>query len=203
MIVTLDGRKLDQSFSANASLQSLVDEVRARHLRDRLVIEVSVDGEVLVNPELSRRLGEPLAAASQIDLSSGDPRELACAALREVGEQLEIASEAHVEVAEELRAGRGAKAVDQYGALLTVWQAMQNSIRNGGYVVQRDFGTLEVEGRTVAQHLQDLASRLRDVRDAFEARDFVLLADILKYEMPEVCRHWRMIVQQIAEAISA
>lgn len=201
MIVTLDGRKLEREFGSGRTLQSLVDEVRAQHLRDRLVVEVSLDGELLTNPVLSERLVQSIDGVEQVDLSSGEPRELAMAALREAAEQMEIAGDAHIEVAEQLRAGRGAKAIEQFGVLLGIWGACQSSIRNAGYILERDLGTMEYQGRPIHEWFRELAARLRDVRDAFESRDYVLLADILKYEMPEVCQQWHELLSHASQAL--
>lgn len=203
MIVTLDGRKLEDAFGSGGTLQGLVDEVRAQHLRDRLVVEVSVDGETLLNPALSDRLVRPIAGIGQVDLASAEPGELAVAALREAADQLEMAGDAHVEVANELRAGRAGKAIEQFGTLLSVWSAVQSSVRNAGYILNRDLGTMEVEGRPVHEDFSELAGRLRDVRDAFESRDYVLLADILKYEMPEVCQAWRTLILNLSDQLNA
>lgn len=203
MIVTLDGRKLEAEFGTGCTLQSLVDEVRAQHLRDRLVVEVSVDGETLLNPALSERLVRPIAGIGQVDLASAEPRELAVAALREAADQLEMAGDAHIEVANELRAGRAAKAIEQFGTLLGVWSAVQSSVRNAGYILNHDLGTMECDGRPVREDFAELAGRLRDVRDAFESRDYVLLADILKYEMPEVCQAWRVLILNLSNQVDA
>ena len=53
-----------------------------------------------------------------------------------------------------------------------------------------DLAARPVEGTSLSDHFGTLAQKLRDVRDAFDARDFVLLADILEFEMPEVCLQW-------------
>ncbi len=80
---------------------------------------------------------------------------------------------------------------------------MQSSVRNAGYILNCDLGTYEIEGRPVRENFSELAGRLRDVRDAFESRDYVLLADILKYEMPDVCRAWRALILSLSDQVEA
>ena len=40
------------------------------------------------------------------------------------------------------------------------------------------------------QWLNDLASKLRELKDAIESRDHVLLGDILRYEFDETLEQW-------------
>ena len=53
------------------------------------------------------------------------------------------------------------------------------------------------------EHLHDLAAKLREVRDALEARDIVLLADMLRYEIPDTCQTWQGILKDMAANVAA
>lgn len=201
MIVTLDGRRLTHSFSPECTLQSLVDKIRHDHLGRRIVVEVALDGQPLIDPALSQRLPQPLGPIGQIDLASGDARELVAAALRETAEQLDLAAGAHVEIAGDIQAGRSADAIRQYSELLPLWHACRSSVQNAGAILGMDFTDFRHAGRTLLQWFEELAARLREVRDAFEARDYVMLSDALKYEMPEVCRSWQALLSELAAHI--
>src|SRR5690349_13590146 len=111
MIVTLDGRRIDQPFPPSITLQALVDQVRREHLGSRIVVEVALDGRPLVEPVLSQSLTEPLGPLQQIDLVSAEARQLVAAALRETAEQLDLAAGAHLEIAADIQAGHTADAI--------------------------------------------------------------------------------------------
>lgn len=202
MIVTLDGRRLSGNFESTQLLQALVDAVRRDHLPNRLVVQVSIDGETLLDPILSERLTQPVGGAAQIDLASADPQEIVVAALREAAGQVELAAGAHEEVASELQAGQVAQAIRAYGQLLNVWQVCRDTVKNAGLILNRDLGPLTAAGGTVNEHFTRLSAQLRDVRAAFDSRDFVLLGDILRYEMPDTCRNWNTLLLELADLLS-
>jgi hypothetical protein len=60
-----------------------------------------------------------------------------------------------------------------------------------------------VDGEPIGRHFETLAHKLRDVRDAFDSRDYVLLADVLEFEMPETCRRWSGLLEALATQLDS
>jgi hypothetical protein len=69
-------------------------------------------------------------------------------------------------------------------------------------LVGRNLLQVSIESGTVADCLADLVERLRDLRDALEARDLVLLADLMQYEIPELCKKWKGLLLSLAESVA-
>lgn len=199
MIVTLDGRRLPLDLAGPATLRTILDSVKAAHLEARLVVEVSVNGRPLINDALLECLDQPAADGDQIDLGSAETASLVSAALDEMVEQMDLGGAAHRDVAAALQAGRTSEAVGQFGQLLSIWQNSRTTIVECSQLMEQDWSDREIGGQTLAAHLNELTSRLREVRDAFEARDYVLLGDLLQYEMPDVCATWASIFRRLAE----
>jgi hypothetical protein len=203
MIVTLDGQRLEADFAAVDTLQALIDRVRVEHLRDRLVVSIAVNGHVLLPEDLDTRLSQPPAAEDQVDLESGDPRAIAADALRHAAEQLAAAGRAQQEVADQLNAGQVAEALGRVGESVCVWQTSQQVIVRCCGLLGEDLTACEYEDRPIREHLSELTEKLRELRDAFEARDMVLLADLLHYEMPSLCETWDALLSHLADGIAA
>lgn len=199
MIVTLDGRRLPLEFADSETLRTILDRVKAEHLANRLVVEVSLNGARLVDQALSDRLDEPAGASDQIDLGSDDLASLIQSALATMAEHLSLAGDAHRDVAESLQSGRTGEAVSMFSQVLAIWQNCRTTIVECSRLSGQDWTSKEFDGRTLAAHLNELTARLREIRDAFEARDYVLLGDLLLYEMPEVCMTWASIFRRLAE----
>jgi hypothetical protein len=191
MIVTLDGERLKGEFPHD-SLQTLVDEVRRVRLGDRLVVSVTLDGQLLLDQELSERLSQPLEQVTQVDLASADPHELASAALREVAGQLATAADSQTAVADQLRTGAVAEAATAFGDFLQVWQTCQRAVVECSGLLGEDLTATQSGGKAVREHLDGLADRLRELRDA------LLLSDLFQYEMPETCKTWQGILNDLA-----
>lgn len=198
MLVTLDGQRLDDAFEAGASLQAVIDRVRASRLADRLVVGVAIDGRPLVDEELRTSLAQPVADGTQIDLESGDVRELVLDALREAAGRLDEAAAGMGEIADVLQSGETARAVGQFGEVLGVWQVCRQTLAECGPLMPIDLETETFAGRPIAQHLAELVETLRELRGAFNAQDMVLLADQIRYEMPALCETWRDLLTHVA-----
>jgi hypothetical protein len=202
MIVTLDGQCLEADFTSADTLQALIDRVRAEHLPDRLVVSIAVNGQLLLPEDLDARLSQPPAPQDQVDLESGDPRAIVADALRQAAEQLAAAGQAQQEVADQLNAGQVAEALERVGELVGVWQAGQQVVVRCCALLGEDLTAVEYGGRPIREHLGELAEKLRELRDAFEARDMVLLADLLHYEMPPLCETWHGLFTHLADTIA-
>lgn len=201
MIVTLDGQKLDQHGAFRGTLESLVERIRAELPGDQVLVAVSLGGRELVGDELNERLAGDLAADAQIDLESASPREIASAALRESADRLDLAADALSEVAADFQAGKGASATGGLSSLLAVWNTCQQTLGQAGALLNRDL-TLEIyEGKSLNEQLGAVVETLRSLRDAVEARDNVLIADLIEYEMPDLCRRWHRILTTTADQI--
>jgi hypothetical protein len=202
MIVNLDGRELDVTPAEGTTLQVLIDDVRDKHLSGRLVVSVAVNGQTLADADLDRLLAAPLEVDARIELESGDRRELGAAALREVAEQVAEAGPEQVRIAEQLNAGQVAEGVQQVGACLNVWNLCRQTVLQCCGLLGEDLTTHQYEGRELSAYLDELVEKLRELRDAFESRDMVLLADVLHYEMPPLCESWSALLSHLADHVA-
>ncbi len=203
MIVTLDGEQLDGLGSAEQTLQALIDRVRAEHLGERLVVSVACDGEPVVGDELTQRLGQPLGDVERVDLASANRRDLVVDALREVAGRLEAAQANYAETARDFHAGKMTEAITGFAEFLTAWQLCQRVLLECSTLLGEDLTAVECAGQPVRDHLNELADKLRELRDAFESRDAVLLSDFIQYELPEICDRWQRVMAQLADHVQS
>lgn len=202
MIVTLDGRRVPLPPSPGSTLRALIDQVRADLPPDRLVVGVARNGQPLVDRELEEWLTRPLSAADRVDLATAGRHELAAEVLREVAGRIEAAGQQQESLAGRLNRGRTAEAVGEFSEFVTGFQACQQVVVQCSELLGCDLTAGSFDGRPVGAHLEELAVRLREVRDALEAGDFVLLADLLHYELPPLCRTWARLLEGLADSIA-
>jgi hypothetical protein len=198
MLVTLDGQKLDADFPADPTLAGLVHDVRQRFLEDRLIVGVSVNGESLVNDALQQRLTGVLATGDQVDLESGERREVVRSALRDAAREIAAAGGAHCALADALNTGRASEALEGLRDLVATWQMCQRAVVEGGALLGRDLTAYEFAGRSVDAYLRGLAEKLRSLRDVLDAHDMVALADLVYYELPPLCETWQALLEALA-----
>ncbi|MBU0641151.1 MAG: hypothetical protein KKB50_20010 [Planctomycetes bacterium] len=203
MLVTVDGQRLDRDFASGCALQELIDQVRETLHSDRLVVSVAINGQPCGEAELAQQLGEPLAQDVQVDLETGDRWQLAADALRAVAGDIVKTGQQQPEIADQLNAGRVAEGMQRVGEFPRIWQVCHDTVRQCCNLLARDLTDHEYEGRCVREYLDDLATKLRELRDALEARDTVLLTDLIYYELQPLCESWSELLNNLADTLVA
>ncbi len=202
MIVTLDAQRLDTSFDPNCTLEALIEQVRAAHGR-RLIVSVALDGRPLTEDDLQQALGEPLAAGTQVDLQTGDAQALVGDALRALARQFEEAGRQHVGLAERLTTGDSGGALREIGGHMTLWQTCHQALLQCSELLHDSLAGYRHEGRSVQEWSEDVIGKLVEIRGALEARDLVLLSDLIRYELPPLCDVWHGLLEGLAEQVQA
>lgn len=198
MIVTLDGRRVQRDWPDGATLRAVVDDVRRSHLTDRLIVSISLNGERFAEQDFEQRYASALAPDDQVDLESSDRTQIVVDVLRSVSEELDLSAESCGEIALGLTGGATAESIRQVAQFMSGWQLCRRALVECSQLLERDLTQLEHDGRAVSGHLDQLVEKLRDLRDALDARDLVRLADVIQYEMPELCATWRDLLEDLA-----
>jgi hypothetical protein len=203
MIITLDGQRLDEALTPDATLQALIDQVRTAHTGDRLIISVAVDGQRLDDNDLSAQLGQSVAGHNQIDLESGDRHQLVHDALCGLAQEFEQAAAQLPNIADRLSTPDVAVAIRDIGAFVGLWQTCHRIIAQCSGLLGEDLTTCAHEARPVRQWLDDLVDKLTELRSALESHDTVLLADLVRYEFPALGATWQNLLASLAAHASA
>lgn len=201
MIVTLDGQRLETPFEPGCTLGTVVDQVRDEHLGDRLVVGVALNGQTMVHDDLEINLDRALKGDDQVDLESADRNAVAVDALRAISEQLGSAARLQPLVADQLVGPGAGEAIRQVGDVVEVWNTCTQAIAQCSGLLGRDLTQVVYQDRPMRERLDDLLTKLQELRTALEARDYVLLADLLHYEMPETCQAWQGLLAELAADI--
>jgi hypothetical protein len=91
--------------------------------------------------------------------------------------------------------------MEKLAGCFSAWQNAQQSIEGVAQLMRMDLGTIVVDGRIIPDFLVDFAEQLRQIKSSLEARDFVMLSDILVYETTQAAAQWRAILAALAERI--
>lgn len=202
MIITLDAAQIGPP-AAPCTLGELLEAIRAQQPAERLITRVALNGEALTEANAPALLAGQLAGDDQVDVETGESLGVVADALREVAGALREAAEAAPAVAVRLNTGDVAGGMRDVSELVTVWQNGQLAVSQAGNLLQRDLADSVIEGRRVGEYLQDLITRLTEVRDAMRAGDMVLMADLLHYEMPTLCETWSRVLAGLADDLAA
>lgn len=186
--LTLDATSIkDVIQAANAQAMSL----------GRIVVEVSLDGQVIAADELESRQEESIPVDKDICLLSSRPSELAIDTLNQCMLALDEARKATSEAAQMLQQDNVNAAVEQIAKSVNIWQQVQAVVSQSTQLTSIDLNTRQLDGEPINDIIQQHVGHLTELRDLLQARDTLGLADVLTYEWPGVLDRWQQLIGEM------
>ena len=189
----------------HSTLGDVLKWVRTVLPQGHVVVGVVRDGEVLEGAALTQSRRLPLGA-SEIVLTSGVQKDLALTLLGKLAALIEWLAPQHKEVAGELERGSTQHALERLGNILSAWQQIQEAYGNLSRMLEislKELPVHELDGESI---LTEFVRQLSEIQQALEQRDFVLLSDILQYEMDGAVANWMALLEStlgIVEPVAA
>ena len=138
----------------------------------------------------------------QIDLESSDAAGLVVATLRSLAREFDAAGARLADTATRLASGEAA-AISDVGALVRLWQTAYRALALCGAVLHRDLAEFDHAGQPVGDELETMVQKLAQVRDALEAGDLVLQADLVRHELPGLIKACQTLLAHLADRLAA
>ncbi len=170
--------------------------------RQRVIVEVKVDGVRVADATLDSPGDEPLGDAD-VRLMTAEPRALVRLSLLDTRDALDGLAALQADAAGHLQAGRLARGLTVAGEALEVWSAVRRVAHEGPALLGADHRTLAAAGRPLAGRAGELAELLGQVRGALSAQDWSLLADLLEGDLTDAARAWRAVLADLADQAAA
>ncbi len=159
----------------------------------RVIVEVRIDGVTLSPDELEQDQGGAVEA-EEVRLYSADPRQLVTQALDQVHEQLGVAGKRQEEAADALQRDKPRDAMRHLGDAIHIWAQLRQAVEESVGLMGVKPDEVTCDGKPLSDAIEQLATRLRELREAVQQRDTVTLADRLAYEWPELTERWRRVL---------
>ena len=181
-MITIDGANTNLRIENFANLEEIL--VRASsdsRLDNRIVTDVLLNDEVF--SELYPHQAEDIAAdaISSVEIRSVPFGEMALNIAGELYKVNEIMSGGSRQVARLFREGENEEALELFQDLLDVTRDFISMV-----------GVLRVE---------QISGLLGEMSEALESEDWILLADLLEYELIPASENWKQIIQSLRETI--
>ncbi|MFQ5500832.1 MAG: hypothetical protein ACE5EQ_00850 [Phycisphaerae bacterium] len=195
----LDGIEIpSQDFPADLTVGGLIDRLKDRLQESgSMIFAVACDHEEVSQERLDQVLAEPVSQYDRLDLISGRPEKLALEALEETRDSFSDTFAGVKQSAEALTSGNLEKGMTGLVDCVETWANAHEAVTQGGELVHLDFEQTVIEDRHILDCLNDLSTKLREIKGAIESHDHVLLGDILRYEMDGPLRSWEMMLDSV------
>ncbi len=194
MQVIVDGKPLDGELDG-ANLHEMLRDLMQRHLGDaRTIKELSINGEIYQQdnqgaPEEIAREG-----IESLVVETVSSQEIADFFLQNAGATLETLQEAARSVAELFRMDDERQANEKYRQLLETLGLFLKMLQLSQQVLDLDFEAVSAGQLSANQRLERLQGLIGDMLKAQENQDWLLLADVLNYDLVGELKAWAELV---------
>ena len=202
MQVYLDDEPFDPQTDAQTTVGDVVEEVKG-HLptQQRMLVAIRCDGEEIASEKLKDVLASPIGSYAKVELATMSPRQLAVDALEGAAALFGETSGMTREVVELLNQGQTPRAMKLLGSCLEAWNQAGDSVRRTAQLLSLDLDAMQVEQQPLPELFDVLREQLNGVKEAIEGRDYVLLADILQYELPQTAQQWERMIRAVRDRV--
>lgn len=199
MPVVVDSQTID---TEPLGLSTVGDVIQHLQRDDRLVVHILVDG---AEPDLDR-IGQLRASpinGHTLFIETADPRQMARQLLAELSEQVERTRDDQRSSADLLQQGLAGKALERLAGCFRIWSNAEDAVSKVARLLRLDLAQVKVGDQSLMQSLQTIGEDLRQIRQALQDRDFVLLSDVLLYESSQTADRWAALLRALDSTITS
>jgi hypothetical protein len=194
-MIIIDGRESSLHINNFANLEELLISVQESHLENRIVTDVLVNDENF--SELYPHQAEDIDSDElrSIEIRSVPYDEMAMNVTEELYKVTDIINTGSRRVADLFRQADDNEALELFQDVLEVirnFMGMVNVLRN-------DF-SISVSSEFV-EKVEQTSALLSEMSDVLENEDWILLSDLLEYELVPVCDAWKSIIDDLQTII--
>lgn len=195
-MITIDGADTQLKIENFANLEELLARVLSdSRLDNRIVTDVLLNGEVF--SELYPHQAEDIAAdaISSVEIRSVPVGEMALDISDELYKVSEIMNTGSREIARLFRQGDNDEALELFQDLLDVTRDFVSMVDVLGSKFTSN------DANTFGDKVEHLSGLLGEMSEVLESEDWILLADLLEYELIPASDSWKQIIQSLRETI--
>jgi len=196
MPVLLDRKSqtLPAYLTDHSTLGDVLKWARTQLSDGRVIVQIQLGEQLLEGPALSRARRDTLGDAT-LTLVSADQKELALTMLGKLAALIQWLTPQHKDVAGLLERGETKKGLERLAGILSAWQQIQEAYGNLAKLINLSLTDLPVHHLNGEDVLNEFCHQLEEIQTALQNKDFVLLADILQYEMEGAVVNWMALLE--------
>ena len=200
MDVLIDDQLADPPIDPSQTMSALIDEVRGR-LSDtgRMVVSIECDGVELNADELDRAMTRSIGTYGRLAMRTCAPAELVEGALDQALSCLRGSRAQCSTIVKHLAESNSAKAMSTLAGVLGTWHQVHEGMRNAIGLLGVDVARLSTSDVDIVVVFGEVRDLLIQIKEVVEARDTVLLGDLLQYELDPVVDRWERAIQCVRD----
>lgn len=204
MKLFVNEKQVDNAISEDATLAVALTYVQNNCIGDDQVIAaVYVDKQELTADNLNQWKNRPISDFQEAIIDAPTRKALAILALQTIAEGLNQSTSDRSQIVELLNQGQSAQAMQKLGNYTQMWNSAQQTIANVSKLLEKNLLTMsacknQASQPSVQDRVTELTSQLQELKNALQAGDMVLVADILNYEYQGLTKNWTDMLEYLA-----
>lgn len=202
--ITVDDEPRTYSLDGAPTVANVFEKVRDDILdQGRIVVQVLLDGTLIEwndgSPHWSMSFVDPMELQVKTDL----PLALSSALLGRAIESLPDLVTLHERAAAAIRGADQEGGVEMTLALLGTWRELQEAIVSVCALHKIDFESEHWKsfGEELGPALRRVSEQIGELKEAFELRDFILVGDLLAYELAPMASAWETVCTRLLDLL--
>lgn len=200
MEIFLDDKRVDAAFIGSHTLEEALRHVQMSLCDPNdMVLGLRCDGCDIKPDAMTEALQKPAASFERVEIFTGPKGQLVTDAMTQASACLEETKDACGRVAELLIEGKSVEAAETLVDCLRVWQQIHEAMAKSIEMLAIDPDRTMINDEPLSTLIAKPKEVLLQVKAALQARDNVLLADILQYEFGEVLLNWHQMIAKLRQ----
>ena len=170
---------------------------------DRMIVTIVCDHKEIPEHEIDEVLSREIAAYRRLDFTTATVPELATGAMQTAMTILSATRTKQTEAIELLSKDRNEEAINVLSECITGWVQTHDTVVKTVSLVGLNIDDLTHDGKNVVAILNEVAHHLTQLKECLAAGDYVLLNDLLQYEIVPWFDQWEGMVGAIANEVRA
>ncbi len=201
MRIYIDRREEEMELPPGTSLSEVIDRLRCdRILGERVITRVKVNGQELLEDENGLYPDLQSDEIESLELKTGLPADMAHQGLDDAREYLQKLNPGIEKTAELFRLGEASKANEYYAHCVDGINWFIHVLEGVRQVMKLNFQDLSFKGEPVQSHVEKLQQIIRQMWSVQVEEDWVMLSDLLEYELLPIMEAWKGILPLIERA---
>jgi hypothetical protein len=187
-------------FPPGFSLGEIIDKLTDQKIsQDRVITTVRVNGKELIEDENGLFPDLPGGEIESLELHTEQSLVMALRGIEDAKTYLDRLIEGVEKTVELFRIGEDTKSQDQYGLCLEGLNWFIQVLKGVGQVLELDYQSVLLNRVSIQSYIENLDHIIREMLTAQSDEDWVLLSDLLEYELLPAIQCWKDILPLIEE----
>lgn len=204
MQVLVDDRPYTMTGPPSQSLGELANEICLASRQDeaRYVVSIRCDGQPVGQQELAAALQSQTDQYERVELHTQPVAALVSGTIDQAVLVLEDSTTAREKAADLLAAGQQEPAMQELQKFLEAWKQIHQTLMVVAQVLNIDLDKVSEGGTSLSTVLEALKAQFTEMKGAMVQGDFVVVSDLLRYELSEPVEQLVCLLRHLSRSAS-